>query len=166
MSPISWSLMAVVAMFFEDGALRMPSTIQIFQRVTARMMMTLLDTSSPPTWPSRNNAKHIEAIPEAIHGHPWPPDPIEWCRTSPATARPQVISGYLCCHCAVRCASSQFYPALLHRTSLLAKELLPAHPWNSRLAAQVCVFTQTQTYPNIPKHRCFMMFLLWHWIIV
>ena len=81
--------MAVVAMFFEDGALRMPSTI-IY---TVPLYRTVPLPDLPASHCAHDDdvvghivttnlgiAKHVEAIPdipEAIHGHPWPPDPTE-----------------------------------------------------------------------------------------
>ena len=134
---------------------RLPSSIlyhctvlypfQIFQRVTARMMMTLLDTSSPPTWASRNTSRQslTSLRPStAIHGLLIQLSDVGQVQQQRGLRSSQEISGPATPWVTplsrrVSCGS-RFYPALLHRTSLLAKELLPAHPWN-RLAAQVCV---------------------------
>ena len=97
-------------------------------------MMTLLDTSSPPTWASPPPNPSKPSRQSRISRQSLPPDPIEWCRTSPATARPQVtpwVTPWVT-PCQLWFAKNSTL-ALLHRTPL-AKKLLPAHPWNSRAA--------------------------------
>lgn len=180
--------MAVVAMFFEDGALRMPSTI-IY---TVPLYRTVPLPDLPVSHCAHDDdvvghivttnlgiAKHVEAIPdipEAIHGHPWPPDPIEWCRTSPATARPQVISGDLRSghtvgHTAVTPCQLRF--AVLPRPSpshISARQgtapstsleqiggtgLCPKQWEEVFCILHHCALNHTQTYPNIGASWCF-----------